>query len=235
MTWSNLRKIKKQSVVLIALSFVFLLNQSCQSLMIKKSDDLSSALTEKARVQHAQELLKKSYKSSVAKEFEGDRKFASYLEKYIATANSDIDSTELSETLMKLSREHSYDPVFLLAVMKTESQFNPNAIGTHGEIGLMQIKPNTAAWIASKSKLNWKGAEALKDPSYNAEVGALYFKYLKKTLNSKSAHYINAYNLGLNNLQRLPASGRISHPYYEKVFVNYLSIYQELKKIRKSA
>ncbi|MFZ3229726.1 MAG: transglycosylase SLT domain-containing protein [Pseudobdellovibrio sp.] len=233
MAWTKLRNVKKQSYVVASLTFVFLMNQSCQSFTVK-APDLSSELSDKARVQHAQELLKTGYNRSIAKEFEGDKEFSTYLEKYIAQENSSLDSVELSHTLMSLGRDHLYDPVFLLAVIKTESKFNPLALGSHGEIGLMQIKPDTAEWISGKNKFKWKGANALKDPAYNMQVGALYFNYLKKSLNSKSAHYINAYNLGINNLQRLPASGRISHPYYEKVFVNYLAIYQELKKIRKA-
>lgn len=230
MTWSQMRNRKKQTILFTVLSALFFMNQSCQT-YVKKEIPLYN---DTARIQHAHELLKTNYDASIAKQFEGDSEFSNYLQKYIKSENSAINSVELSKTLMQLSRSHSYDPVFLLAVMKTESRFDPNAIGTHGEIGLMQIKPVTAEWITGKRKMIWKGAEALKNPIYNAEVGALYFDYLKKALNAESSHYINAYNLGIGNLYRLPAASRISHPYYEKVFVNYLSIYQELQKIRQT-
>lgn len=230
MTWLKMRNTKKQTVVFVVLSVLFLFNQSCQTYLKKET----SAFDDKARVQHAQQLLKTNYEGSIAKEFEGDREFSTYLERYIASENSELDSVELSKAIVELARTHSYDPVFLLAIIKTESRFNPNAIGTHGEIGLMQIKPNTAEWITGKNKFSWKGANALKNPEYNVQVGALYFDYLKKALNARSAHYINAYNLGIHNLQRLPAAAQLGHPYYERVFVNYMTIYQELQKIRKT-
>lgn len=231
MTWSKMRNTKKQILAFATLSVLFLFNQSCQTFI---KQEILPAFNDSERVQHAQELLKTSYEGSVAKQFEGDREFETYIQKYITSENANIDAAELTKTVIELGKSHSYDPVFLLAVMKTESRFNPNAIGTHGEIGLMQIKPVTAAWITGKKKMAWKGAEALKNPSYNAQVGALYFDYLKKALNAESAHYINAYNMGMGNLHRLPAASKIAHPYYEKVFVNYLSIYQELQKIRET-
>lgn len=224
-----MRKLNNKFFLFLPVIIVFFANQGCDRLTVQDFH-----LNESARSHHARQLLNKGYASSVAKEFESDTKFASYLSKYIAKENAKIDSHEMSQSLFQVSRDYFYDPVFLLAVAKTESQFNPNAIGLAGEIGLMQIKPETAEWICMKKKINWKGAAALKDPAYNILVGAAYFDYLKKKLRSKNAHYINAYNMGINNLQRLPASSRISHPYYDKVLTNYNAIYVQLKKIRQN-
>lgn len=96
----------------------------------------------------------------------------------------------------------------------------------------MQIKPTTAEWICKKKKIQWLGAEKLKDPSYNILVGAHYIDYLKKTLNSKSLRYINAYNMGINNLQRLPVEEHGKRAYYGKVISNYVSIYSNFRKFR---
>lgn len=225
-----MRTTAKKLVLFLPLFIFFFSNQGCQSLSKNNFEKNDSARTRQAR-----QLLQKNYSKSVAKEFERDKKFNSYLETYISQENSTIDSAELSESLLKISRDYFYDPVFLLAVVKTESQFNPTAIGLAGEIGLMQIKPDTAEWICLKNKIKWKGAAALKDPAYNVLVGAVYFNYLKTQLKSKkSAPYINAYNLGINSLRRLPAEYRINHPYFERVIANYNAIYQQLKKIRKT-
>lgn len=200
--------------------------QSCQSPRYSHNED--------ARLIHAKELLKSDYSSTSAASFEGDRKFSQYLSEYINAENANLNSEQMTQALVAASAKNNYDPVFLLAVIKTESQFNPKAVGSAGELGLMQIKPDTAEWICQKSGFPWKGAKALKDPVYNVQIGALYFKYLKKSLKSRSAHYINAYNMGINNLQRLPASSKISHPYYAKVMQNYIGIYHELQKIKNS-
>ncbi len=222
-------KFIKKIVFFLPLFVLFFTNQSCQSLT-KNNFEINKT----ARSIQAHQLLKTQYSKSVAKELEQDSKFNKYLEIYIAQENAGIDSEQLSDSLLKVSRDYLYDPVFLLAVVKTESQFNPSAVGLAGEIGLMQIKPDTAEWICLKKKIKWKGAAALKDPAYNVLVGAVYFDYLKTKLRFKSAHYINAYNLGVTSLQRLPASSRASHPYYDRVIANYNAIYDQLKKISKT-
>lgn len=216
------KKIARFFFLFVAITFI----QSCQSPRYSHN--------EAARMVHAKELLKSEYASTSAASFEGDQKFSQYLSEYINTENANLNSDQMTQALVAASAKNHYDPVFLLAVIKTESQFNPKAVGSAGELGLMQIKPDTAEWICRKSGFPWKGAKALKDPVYNVQIGALYFKYLKKSLKSRSAYYINAYNMGINNLQRLPASSKISHPYYARVMQNYIGIYQELQKIKNS-
>ena len=90
----------KKLVLFLPLLIFFFSNQSCQSLSknnFEKNDT--------ARTRHARQLLQKNYSRSVAKEFERDKKFESYLETYISQENAKIDSAELSESL----KEHFGD------------------------------------------------------------------------------------------------------------------------------
>lgn len=189
-------------------------------------------ISEKIRENHAKELLKAKYDESDFKEFKGDKEFGIYLKKYLEKTNPKLGNDHFVKAVFAESKLYEYDPIFLMAVMKTESQFNEQAVGSAGEIGLMQIKPDTAQWICKKKGIPWKGPLALKIPEYNIKVSALYFKYLKKTLNSKSNRYVNAYNMGIGKLGRTPAANISAHPYYHKVIKNYTEIYDELKKIK---
>ena len=218
----------KRILGVVVLSWVVSLYPSCSSQPV--SSDL--VRYDLSRIRHAQELLPTIYKKSVLKNFEGDLKMSAYIEKYIQAENPDLNAVELTQTLLKVSFEYGYDPVFLLAVIKTESKFNPNTIGSSGEIGLMQIKPSTAEWICNKRKIPWLGAEKMKNPNYNLIVGAHYFHYLKVALDSESLRYVNAYNMGINNLQRLPASAHKKLPYFTRVISNYLGIYSAFEKYR---
>lgn len=197
-----------------------------------KSIDPDMQISEKIRENHAKELLKSKYNAANFKEFAGDKEFATYMKSYLDAANPKLSSDRFVKAVIAESKQYEYDPIFLMAVIKTESQFNEKAIGTAGEIGLMQIKPATAEWICKKKGVKWKGAQALKIPEYNVKISALYFKYLKKTLNSKSNRYVNAYNMGIGKLARTPAEDVSAHPYYHKVIKNYTEIYDELKKIK---
>ena len=186
---------------------------------------------ERIRLHHSREILmanSQSYKK--LKKFHTEKKMRQSIEDYIEVSNSKLDADEIAEVLIQVSYDYHYDPMFILSVITTESQFNPNTVGKAGEIGLMQIKPDTAEWIMKKYKKAWKGREALFDPVYNIQVGALYFKYLKKTLKSDSKLYINAYNVGINNLNRYSASTTVHYPYYKKVVSNYLTIYNKMSR-----
>ena len=205
--------------------FLALVNVGCQTADYKSGQyDI-----ERIRMQHSREILManpQSYKK--LKKFANERKIRKSIEAYIKSKNPKLDAKAMAEALIQTSYDYQYDPMFILSVIKTESQFRPHIVGQAGEIGLMQIKPDTAEWITKKFKMPWKGREALFDPVYNIQVGALYFKYLKTALKSDSTLYINAYNVGINNLNRYPASSTIQYPYYKKVVGNYLTIYNKM-------
>lgn len=76
---------------------------------------------------------------------------------------------------MRAGQIHDVDPRLILAVMKKESRFDPNAVGKAGEIGLMQIMPATAMeWAHLEKVTGFQPDPHLFDPEINAEVGAWY-------------------------------------------------------------
>lgn len=194
--------------------------------------DQDAMMNDQIRNMHAENILQnESSNTDKVKEFDGDPKFNRYISAYIQHSNNTLNADHFTNSLFTISREHSYDPVFLLAIIKTESSFNQFAIGSVGEVGLMQIRPETAEWVCLKNKIAWRGANALKDPEYNLLIGSYYFQYLKLALKSQSMKYITAYNMGLTKLQRV-SSQMTEHEYFERVVKNYLSIYSELKRIK---
>lgn len=209
---------------------MLVLNEGCYN---KTPDGINIIIQDEVRKNHSVELLNKYSNKLDIKSFEGDKNFYRYITQYLKGSNTKINAEKFTQTLLKLSQSYAYDPIFLLAVIKTESGFNFNAIGSAGEVGLMQIKPDTAKWICDMKNIKWRGSQALKDPEYNILVGASYFKYLKNILNSQSKKYITAYNMGLKSMKRTPALELKKHPYFGKVTSNYLTIYSELKKIKK--
>ena len=199
-----------------------------------KLDDQDVRLTDEIRNSHAEQLLHTNDLAPL-KEFNGDRFFTRYIAQFVEKRNKQgaIDADKFTNSLINISRLHSYDPIFLLAVIQTESSFNPNAVGTVGEVGLMQLKPETAEWICDKNNIVWRGANALKDPEYNLLLGSYYFQYLRRTLRSESYKYITAYNMGLSGLSKADEEKLKENNYFTKVISNYMAIYSELKKIKK--
>ncbi|MGZ3744095.1 MAG: lytic transglycosylase domain-containing protein [Pseudobdellovibrionaceae bacterium] len=194
---------------------------------------------EDSRRDQARELLGVYYKGSLAQRFEGEQ-FLNYLvyKKIYASLDSRWKSSlpEITETLISESQKQELDPIFVLAVIQTESNFNTEARGTAGEIGLMQILPKTAEWIAKKYKLPWKGAKSLYNPIINIKIGVAYFAHLRNEFESRAYHYLPAYNMGPNNMRKvdrtigsISSSGRvIKRDYAMRVMKNYVNIYEQM-------
>ncbi len=101
------------------------------------------------------------------------------------------------EHINKYSSEYGIDSALILATIKVESDFNKNAVSSKGAIGLMQIKQETASYIANM--LNEKEFN-LKDEETNIRYGTYYLKYLFERFESVQV-VICAYNAGEGNVR----------------------------------
>lgn len=72
------------------------------------------------------------------------------------------------------------DSRFTLDLIRRESTFNAGAVSSKGAMGLMQLMPSTARWLALKAGVPWKGDEILFDPVKNVELGTAYLAYLSQ-------------------------------------------------------
>jgi soluble lytic murein transglycosylase len=213
-------------IFLFATSFLFQ-NFTTSSLKFTGLNEVDQV----ARVEHARELLGKKYKGSEAQKAEMLSNFNFGL--YAEVAQSlpmeyKPKAIKITDAIILEAYEHDLDPVFLYAVIKTESQFNPLAHGSHGEIGLMQIKPDTAAWVAKKMNIKWKGSRSLENPIENIKLGAAYFSMLREKTNGKANHYLSSYNLGPAKVRNMYKASLVPKEYSLKVMKNYKTCYQKI-------
>lgn len=136
---------------------------------------------------------------------------------------------EIARTVITEANHHMMDPFFLLAVIKTESHFNTKARGRHGEIGLMQILPQTAKWLAPQAGLDPEKID-LEDPKTNIRIGATYFASLRKSFDGFGTRYIGAYNMGASNVRKLISMNIEPSVYSDKVLKNYRGFYNSMTK-----
>lgn len=134
----------------------------------------------------------------------------------------------LAKHLIKVSQKYGIDPVLVLAVIQTESNFNPLARGQHGEIGLMQIKPDTAEWIASVMNMKWHGPNSLESPKTNIELGVVYLSWLRDQFPGKGNIYLAAYNSGLGTVSQRMAQNKVPTIYLGKIMNSYWIHYRGL-------
>lgn len=110
-----------------------------------------------------------------------------------------IYKKEYTEYVTKYSKEYNVDENLVYAVIKAESNFNPNAKSNKNAIGLMQLVKSTALEISKKLNITLGDSEIeekLKEPEFNINLGTKYLSILlQKYGNTEIA--VCAYNSGI--------------------------------------
>lgn len=97
--------------------------------------------------------------------------------------------------------EYALDPLLVAAVIKTESNFKPDALSPKGARGLMQIMPDTGKWIATQlGRADYQANDLLK-PEVNIQMGCWYLASLYKEFHGDKVMVLAAYNGGRGNVK----------------------------------
>jgi len=73
---------------------------------------------------------------------------------------------------------HELDPALVAAVINTESGFVPDSRSAAGAVGLMQVLPETARFIAGRPGRPSPSPERIGEPEVNIAYGTWYLRYL---------------------------------------------------------
>ena len=134
---------------------------------------------------------------------------------------SDEEVNQLTDVIYEESKKYEYDPLFMLAIILTESSFRKGSVSPAGAKGLMQVMPFVAEDVATRNQLEWRGDSTLFQPDMNVRLGALHlFEYILKFGDVKQA--LVAYNVGETRLRGIMREQRpMPQRYFEKVMANY--------------
>ena len=91
------------------------------------------------------------------------------------------------QTILAIAEKYDVDPALVLAVIKSESDFDPHAVSSKGALGLMLLMPGTAYEM---------GVSDVLDPRENIEGGIRYLKSLLGMFDGDLDRSIAAYNAG---------------------------------------
>jgi soluble lytic murein transglycosylase-like protein len=101
---------------------------------------------------------------------------------------------ELYRPLIEESaKRHSVSPELVQAIIRVESNFNPDAVSHKNCKGLMQLLPDTARRF---------GVIDIFDPSQNIEGGVKYLRFLFNHFENDLSLVLAAYNAGENAVTR---------------------------------
>jgi soluble lytic murein transglycosylase-like protein len=124
-----------------------------------------------------------------------------------------------------IAPDYQLAPQLVLAIMATESNFNPNAVSPRQAQGLMQLIPDTAARFKVRNAM---------DPAQNIRGGMAYLRWLMAYFEGDVMLVAAAYNAGERAVERyrgvppyaetrdyvrriLAATGTLSHPFDARV------------------
>ena len=93
-------------------------------------------------------------------------------------------------------------PALVASVIMHESKFSNDVHSSRGAIGLMQIMPETAEWIAGELDEPEFSLQALHDPEMNIRYGTWYLALLTREFNDNQVLALAAYNAGPNAVKK---------------------------------
>ena len=100
-------------------------------------------------------------------------------------------------TIENYSARWHVDKFLAIAVMKVESNFQESASSQSGAVGLMQLMPETANWIAAELEEDIKN---LREPETNIRYGTWYLAELEAEFKGNDVLALAAYNAGRGNV-----------------------------------
>ncbi|MFN3360239.1 MAG: transglycosylase SLT domain-containing protein [Pseudanabaenaceae cyanobacterium] len=135
------------------------------------------------------------------------------------------------EIVKTRAAERNLHPALVFGLIRQESRFEKAIRSSADAVGLMQIIPETAAWIAEKlGRKNY----SMTNPQDNVEFGTWYLRYTHSRYGNNSMLAVASYNAGPGAVANWVRAGvgdmdefveripyRETRDYVKKVFANY--------------
>ena len=118
--------------------------------------------------------------------------------------NPYYDSTAYPAPKWLINKKNEIDRALIFAFVRQESSFNSRARSPAGAIGLMQLMPQTASFVARKRSLRNNKRYKLYEPELNLSLGQKYLNMLMRdeSIGNNLFLLAAAYNAGPSNLRK---------------------------------
>ena len=120
----------------------------------------------------------------------------------ISFVEKQLHPVKYEEIIEKYASEYNIPEYIVLAVINTESSFDPEAMSGVGAMGLMQMMPETFKWLTSAEHLNENlPVSSVYDPEVSIRYGCYYLRYLFEKFYNWDTVFA-AYNGGEGNVAK---------------------------------
>lgn len=124
------------------------------------------------------------------------------------------------------------DPLLVAAVIHVESKYDPNAVSRRGALGLMQVMPATARWIAPHVGIDEITDEMILDPEVNILLGTWYLSNLSWEFEGRLDVVLASYNGGRGYVARWLEEGTWSGRYEDRRNIPFPETREFVQKVR---
>ncbi len=114
-----------------------------------------------------------------------------------------------ADIIRQQAAEKHLDPALIAAVIYAETKFDART-SPAGALGLMQIEPQTAEFLARRSGATTFTIADLGTPQVNIAYGSYYLRYLIDHYHGNLVLALAAYNAGQTNVDRWASPGALS-------------------------
>lgn len=135
------------------------------------------------------------------------------------------------EKVEENSSRYQVDKFLAVSVMKVESNFTEGAISKSGAVGLMQIMPETANWIAVCLDEEPPSLNELHNTDKNIRYGIWYLSELEYEFFGNDVLALAAYNAGRGNVRHWMEEGGWEKNFSDVDKIPYSETRQYVKKV----
>ena len=138
-----------------------------------------------------------------------------------------------SAQVEKYAEEYGVDKYLVYAIIKCESNFNPNAQSDVGALGLMQLTEETFLWAGEQVYSAPIDAALITEPETNIRCGVWYISYLQKHFSGEK-EVIAAYNAGPTKVNNWLKDSRYSENGKTLTALPFKETENHIKKVQKA-
>lgn len=106
------------------------------------------------------------------------------------------------QELNTILQQHALDEAWVYGLIRQESRFIANIKSHAGAMGLMQVMPATAKWVANKLGMKNYRASLAVEINTNLKLGTYYLKHVLTSFDDQSLLASAAYNAGPGRAKR---------------------------------